>query len=171
MFFNRNNNVFIFCIISFLFINTQAFIYPNDYSTIKVKRGNPKIYHSFPIGQCIRCESDDFKKDVSYCKDTGYKQLVQWSVEEIYLKDNEEIEDYKLHSEDIIVLPNKNIKKDKLPKYRACYHQKRDMDVKNFIKFQFFSAIIGVSTFVLTMYRKKKNMKQQYLNILRLIRK
>ncbi|OUM69880.1 hypothetical protein PIROE2DRAFT_2070 [Piromyces sp. E2] len=103
---------------------------------MKVKRETSKIYHSFPIGQCIRCDSEDYKKEVSYCKDTGYKQLVEWSLEEITLKANEKIEDYKLHIEDIVVSQNKNIEEKDLPKYRACYHQKHEVDIKNFIKFQ-----------------------------------
>jgi len=132
---------------------------------------NAKIYHSFPIGQCIRCESEELKKGASYCQSTGYKQLVQWSLETVTLKSNEKIEDYKLNSEDVVISPGKKFKEKDLPEYRACFHQKHNVDVKNFFKFQFWTLFIGLITFVITMYRKKKNMKQQYLNILRLIGK
>jgi len=52
------------------------------------------------------------------------------------LKDKGNIEDYKLHYEDIIISPDSNNKEIVLPEYRACYHQKHKIDIKNFIKFQ-----------------------------------
>ncbi|ORX76466.1 hypothetical protein BCR32DRAFT_76520 [Anaeromyces robustus] len=179
MILNKYNIIFfLLYIVTFLFLNTQAHSIKNEFSKIIIKKSNNdskdkyKVFHSFPIGECIRCEKEDFQKEFSYCRDSGYKQLVQWSLEEVYLKNDENIEDFKLNSEDIIVSPNeKNFKESDLPKYRGCFHQKHKKDIKNFIKFQVWTLIMGIISFIITLYRKKTNLKKQYLNILRLIGK